>query len=117
MDEFVVNDDVYSDFFSAISDLTHFDLHHALPKMLRLARVGRQISRAAKPARSAQTVRGYASGAPKQLPVFNKESDRIWMVTSALVTIGSVIWLTSPGEDEHSHGHHVAEKVCVMMKT
>ena len=56
-------------------------------------------------------MRSYASSAPKQLPVFNKEADKLWMVASAAVTIGGIIYLTSPAEDGHSHGHHVAEKV------
>lgn len=76
-------------------------------------------ARSAKSAKSAQSVRGYASSRPAQLPVFNTNADKVWMATSAFVTIGGVVWLTSPGEDAHHDSHHddahhqVSEKVCV----
>ncbi|TIB73940.1 hypothetical protein E3Q22_04269 [Wallemia mellicola] len=73
-----------------------------------LVRIGTQISR---------SVRRYASASSgrvqKPLPVFNKESDKVWMAASALVTIGGAIYLTSPGSEEHGHGHaveHASEK-------
>ncbi|TIA99398.1 hypothetical protein E3P92_02420 [Wallemia ichthyophaga] len=94
---------------NAVEKFKKLYLEYDWTKMLRqLSRAVNPIrsARSARSAKSAQSVRGYASSRPAQLPVFNTNADKVWMATSAFVTIGGVVWLTSPGEDAHHDSHH-----------